>query len=78
MARSLRPVLSGIQDWSGLTERDFNDEAMALGILAWTHVIGSISFELFGHRHNVVGESSADRRTYFAFELDVLADLLGL
>jgi hypothetical protein len=46
--------------------------------MAWAHVIGSISFELFGHRHNVVGDSMADRRAYFEFELDVLADLMGI
>ena len=46
--------------------------------MAWTHIIGAISFELFGHRHNVVGSSLADRRTYFQFELDTLARLLGL
>ena len=46
--------------------------------MAWTHIIGSISFELFGHRHNVVGDSESDRHAYFEFELAVLAEHLGV
>jgi AcrR family transcriptional regulator len=76
--RSLRPVLEGLREWGGLEQPAFSEAAMALGIMAWTHIIGSISFELFGHRHNVVGESAADRRAYFQFEMDVLADLLAV
>lgn len=76
VARSLRPVLQGLSDWG--PEPTFTDAAMALGVMAWTHIIGSISFELFGHRHNVVGDSEADRRAYFEFELRTLGDLLGI
>ena len=78
VARSLRPALSDLRAWSDVQSREFSDGAFAVGVMAWTHVIGSISFELFGHRHNVVGDSAADRRAYFTFELDVLADLMGL
>ena len=78
VARSLKPALSDVNTWASLSKRDFSDSAFALGLMAWAHVIGSISFELFGHRHNVVGDSMADRRAYFEFELDVLADLMGM
>ncbi|HRY08713.1 MAG: TetR/AcrR family transcriptional regulator [Actinobacteria bacterium] len=78
VARSLRPALANLDQWADLRTREFNDAAFALGVMAWTHIIGSISFELFGHRHNVVGDSQSDRRTYFEFELNVLADLLGI
>jgi AcrR family transcriptional regulator len=78
VARSLRPALEGIHDWFGLQEKEFSDAAFAVGVMAWTHIIGSISFELFGHRHNVVGDSQADRKAYFEFELGVLADVLGI
>lgn len=76
--RSLKPALSGMRDWSDVGISHFSDGAFAIGVMAWTHIIGSISFELFGHRDNVVGDSQADRRAYFEFELDVLADLLGI
>ncbi len=78
VARSLRPALNNVQQWSGVSDIRFNDAALGLGIMAWTHIIGSISSELFGHRHEVVGDSARDRRAYFQFELDVLAGLLGL
>lgn len=76
VAKSMRPLLDGLHDW--VDERTFSDAAMALGVLAWTHIIGSISFELFGHRHNVIGESEADRKTFFEFEMQTLASLLNL
>ncbi len=76
VARSLRPLLSAAQQWTA--PHDLDEAGLAVGLLAWTHIIGAISFELFGHRHNVVGSSPADRRTYFQFELDTLARLLGL
>jgi AcrR family transcriptional regulator len=78
VGRSLRPALSSVDEWAGVSPHRFDDAAFALGVMAWTHMIGSISFELFGHRHNVVGDSEADRRAYFEFELDVLAGLLGI
>ncbi len=78
VARSLRPALDEVATWADLQSQDFNDAAFAVGLMAWTHIIGSISFELFGHRHNVVGDSAADRRAYFTFELDVLSEMIGL
>lgn len=78
VATSLRPLRADLEQLSGIDEPRFSGAALALGVLAWTHLIGSISFELFGHRHNVVGDSPADRRTYFEFELRVLAGLLGI
>jgi AcrR family transcriptional regulator len=78
VGRSLRPALTNVGQWAQVSPRRFDDAAFAVGLMAWTHIIGAISFELFGHRHNVVGDSEADRRTYFEFELDVLAGLLGI
>lgn len=78
VSRSLRPLFDSAEQWSGITDPRFSGAALALGVMAWTHIIGSIGFEVFGHRHNVVGDSAADRRVYFEFELQVLADLLGI
>ncbi len=74
VARSLRPLIDAAEQWAP----GVDEAALALGLMAWTHVIGAISSELFGHRHNVVGDSEADRRTYFQFELQTLSELLGL
>jgi len=35
-------------------------------LMVWTNLFGVISFELFGQLHNVVGETPADRETFFA------------
>lgn len=78
VASSLRPLRADLEQWSGIADPRFSEAALALGVLAWTHLIGSISFELFGHRHNVVGDSQADRRAYFEFELRVLARMLAI
>ena len=78
VARSLRPGLTGMAQWTGISHPAFSNAAFAVGVMAWTHMIGSISFELFGHRHGVVGDSEADRRAYFMFELAVLAEVLGI
>lgn len=51
-------------------------DAMAVGILVWTHLLGSLSAELFGHRHNVVADDG--RRAFFDYEMRVMADLVGL
>ncbi|MFN0089340.1 MAG: TetR/AcrR family transcriptional regulator [Acidimicrobiales bacterium] len=50
---------------------------LAAGLLAWTALFGHVSFELFGHLHNVVADAAdADRDAFFDHQLDLLADLL--
>jgi AcrR family transcriptional regulator len=48
--------------------------AAARAIQVWSGLFGLISFELFGHLHNVV----ADRDGYFRGAVDRLGDLVGL
>jgi AcrR family transcriptional regulator len=47
---------------------------MARGIIAWTCLFGAVSFEVFGHHHNVI----ADPEAFFAHEIRQLATLVGL
>jgi AcrR family transcriptional regulator len=49
-------------------------EQVARGAMAWTQLIGSISFELFGHLNNVIHDYEA----YFAFQMIGIAEDLGL
>lgn len=49
---------------------DVGDELLVVGMAAWTNLFGIISFELFGHLHNVV----VDRDGYFAQVVDMLGD----
>ena len=51
-----------------------DDVGLARAITAWTLLIGAISFELFGHLHNVIHDYEA----HFDFEMRALAHSLGL
>jgi AcrR family transcriptional regulator len=51
-----------------------SDAAILQGIMAWTQLIGMISFELFGHLHNVI----EDHETYFTHQMRNIATDLGL
>lgn len=44
------------------------------GLMAWTYLFGAVSFELFGHRHNVVD----GYRAFFDHEARRIAQVLGL
>jgi AcrR family transcriptional regulator len=49
-------------------------DLMVRGLMAWTYLFGALSFEVFGHRHNVI----ADQRVFFDHEVRRLAAMLGL
>lgn len=42
------------------------DEAIQAGLMVWAALFGTVSFELFGQFHNVVGDSPGDRDAFFA------------
>ena len=44
------------------------------GLMAWTYLFGAVSFEVFGHRHNVI----ADYEVFFDHEVRRLAVMLDL
>jgi len=48
------------------------------GLTLWTHLVGTISFELFGHRNNVVADAAPLRAAFFTEEMTQLARRLGL
>jgi AcrR family transcriptional regulator len=47
---------------------------LARAVLAWTELIGSVSFELFGHLHGVISDYGA----YFDYQMRGIAADLGL
>ena len=49
-------------------------EVFALATIAWIHIFGAVSFELFGQLNNVVDA----RDEYFDYQLRKIADLVGL
>ncbi len=71
----LRPEIARIASTLGLEVDLLGLDLMVRGLMVWTHLFGSISFQLFGHRHNVIEDGDA----FFALEVDRLAkDMLGL
>jgi AcrR family transcriptional regulator len=65
LARALAPLRTDIPP-------AFPDVAVAAGLTVWTHVFGAISFELFGHRHNVI----ADHDVFFDHEMRLVTSLV--
>ena len=42
------------------------DALLHRGLMAWAALFGTVSFELFGQLHGIVGEQPGDREAYFA------------
>ena len=49
-------------------------DLMVRGLMAWTYLFGAVSFEVFGHRHNVI----ADHDAFFDHEVRRMAVMVGL
>lgn len=49
-------------------------DLMVRGLMAWTYLFGAVSFEVFGHRNNVI----ADYDVFFDHEVHRLALMVGL
>lgn len=54
------------------------DDLMLRGMAAWSGLFGAVSFELYGHLHNVVAEGARARKAYFDHQMRQVADGLGL
>jgi AcrR family transcriptional regulator len=48
------------------------------GLMAWAALFGTVSFELFGHLHHVVGEEPGDRDAFFAECVERWASQVGI
>lgn len=48
------------------------------GMASWSGLFGAVSFELYGHLHNVVAEGTAARTAYFDHQMRRVAEGLGL
>jgi AcrR family transcriptional regulator len=71
MPRSVRADLKALR---GLLASDLPEHQVGRAVLAWTQLIGSISFELFGH---LVG-AIVDYDSYFDYQMGLLGHQLGL
>ena len=69
-----RAVHANLRRLREVTGVALDDADLARGIAAWTTLVGTISFELFGHLHNVIDANEA----YFAHQMRAVAVDLGL
>jgi AcrR family transcriptional regulator len=58
-----RSALAPIRSFIGV---EVPDALIQRGLMVWSALYGTVSFELFGQLHNVVAEESGDREAYFA------------
>lgn len=70
MPRSVHSEMAALRDGVGLV---IPDEVLARTLLAWSAVLGAISYELFGHLHGIV----ADHPAYFDHQLHRTARLIA-
>lgn len=68
---ALAPVLAVVPD-------TVTDAAIQAGLMLWSALLGTISLELFGQFHNVVGDAPADRDAFFAECVNRWAAQIGL
>jgi AcrR family transcriptional regulator len=68
---ALAPVLAALPE-------QVSDVAIQAGLMAWSALLGTVSLELFGQFHNVVGEEPGDRDAFFAECIARWAAQIGL
>jgi AcrR family transcriptional regulator len=54
------------------------DALLQRGLMAWAALFGTVSFELFGQLHGIVGEQPGDREAYFAESVRRWAAQVGI
>ena len=55
-----------------------SDDLLLRGVAAWSGLLGTVSFELYGHLHNVIASGASARKAYFDHQMRRVAIGLGL
>jgi AcrR family transcriptional regulator len=69
-----RPVRSDLEALGAQIAPDLSRQHIGRAVMAWSQLIGMISFELFGHLHNVIH----DYAEHFDYQMRGVAEELGL
>lgn len=69
-----RPVRADLKALREALAPTVSEHQLAVVLMGWTQLVGSISFELFGHLHNTVH----DYESYFDYQMRGVAKQLGL
>jgi len=67
-------VRQAIDPVRAMMPKDIPPDLMVQGLMAWTYLYGAVSFEVFGHRHNVIANDDA----FFDHEVRRMAVMVGL
>lgn len=59
-------------------ERVASPDLVARSVMAWVYIFGAVSFDLFGHRHNVILDERSVDNPFFAYEVERLIRFVGL
>jgi AcrR family transcriptional regulator len=57
---------------------EVSDALLHRGLMAWAALFGTVSFELFGQLHGIVGEQPSDREAFFAESVRRWATQVGI
>jgi hypothetical protein len=57
---------------------DVPPDPVLAGLVAWTHLYGAVSFELFGHYHRVLDDDPDLRRAFFTQAATRMAAFVGI
>ena len=57
---------------------EVSDALLHRGLMAWAALFGTVSFELFGQLHGIVGEQPSDREAFFAESVRRWAAQVGI
>jgi hypothetical protein len=71
-------VRASIEPIQSFVDGRLPDDLMLRGLASWSGLFGAISFELYGHLHNVVASGAKARRAYFDHQMRQVARGLGL
>lgn len=53
-------------------------ELVIRGLMAWTYLFGAVSFEIFGHRHQILSDEPAPLDAFFAEEVTRIGEFVGI
>jgi len=68
-------AVAPIREYVGGT---ISEDLLLRGMAAWSGLFGCVSFELYGHLHNVIASGASARKAYFDFQMRQVAVGLGL
>jgi hypothetical protein len=72
LAAALRPLREQLPD-DGI-----DDQTLLAALTSYSALVGALSFELFGHTHNVVESDPTARASFFDDQIDLMIAMVGI